>query len=304
LAEAEKDLPILPGFDAMQKSLGRRAFDIARSLYPAVTGHSLGDFVNVGPPDEKPFVPTTDWLPGPDTLTIPIRVWDFDSPELLSPDGRFGISWGYAKGPVDWSNLKNPDDNSVGFSAIHNESRLTDAQNDYDTFLRNAATGEILGALKVGHRGTRARYNHPEILPYWSPSQQVIIVREIDRNWDETVRICWLNEQSKISINQDLLGPLGNAVLAKVRKSKHPAAENAGIKDQLPVATSGIDIDIDDDGTFQAKVTGDNTRQNPHWGPADYFEAVVSGKITAAESGPSAKVTVESIQLAPPLEAP
>jgi hypothetical protein len=130
----------------------------------------------------------------------------------------------------------------------------------------------------------------------------VIIVRETDRNWDETVRICWLNEQSQIKLNQDLLGPLGDAVLAEVRKSKHPAAENAVNQENLPIAIRGVDID--DDGTFQAKVTGDNTRQNPHWGPSDYFEAVVNGQITAAKSGPSAEVTVESIQLAPPVEAP
>ena len=302
LAEAERDLPIPPGFDAMQKSLNRRAFDIARNLHPAVADHSLADFVDVGPPDEKPDAPTADWMPAQDTLTIPIRVWDFDSPELLSPDGRFGISWGYAKGPVDWSNLKNPEDTSIGFSAIHNESRLTDAQNDCDTFLRNAATGEILGALAVGHRGNSARYNHHEIVPYWSPSQQVIIVRETDRNWDETVRICWLNEQSQIKLNQDLLGPLGDAVLAEVRRSKHPAADNAVNQENLPIAIRGVDID--DDGSFQAKVTGDNTRQNPHWGPSDYFEAVVNGQITAAKSGSSANVRIESIQLAPPVEAP
>lgn len=178
LAEAERDLPIPTGFDALQKTFNRRAFDIARKLYPAVAGHGGTDFVDVGPPDEKPFVPTPDWIPDQNTLTIPIRVWDLDSLELLSPDERFGISWGYAKGPVDWSNLKGPKDVPSGFSTIHNEDRLTDAENDFDTFLRNAATGEILGALKVGHRGTCARYNHREIIPYWSPYCQVIIVRE------------------------------------------------------------------------------------------------------------------------------
>jgi hypothetical protein len=297
----EKDLPIQPGFDGFQQQLTQRAFDIARRLKEASKEQSLTGFYSLddAPPATVEVERAKDWLPAADTLTLPLRTLGSPSRPILSPDGRWGVSWGYERGPVDWEKLRCTEAYREGEFCTHLQpsDKLTDALKSDNTFLRNAISGLNLGILGLDHGGEVQRFNHDGIVMHWSPSSAVIIAQETHKLGDTDLRVAWMNNSTGALKSQTLLAPLFKGVLTHVAKSKHPAAENA--------QSDGMDIRmgsmlVEDDGKFEARITGDV--RSPHFDAGNFFEAKVYGQVSPSKAGEAAVVKFSQIKLSPPLK--
>lgn len=301
-AKNEKDLPILPGFDAFQQQLTQRAFDIAHQLTAIPQQEGLASFLDLreGPPASVKALRAKDWLPSAGTLTLPVRTLGLSSKPVLSPDGRFGVSWGYRQGPVDWAKLRSTEPYRDGeFSTrLQVGSELTEALQADTTFIRNAVSGQDMGCLGLSHGGEVERFNHDGIVMHWSPSCAMSIAQATQRPGDSELRACWINGKTGAITSQDLLSPLSKAVLDHVAKSTHPAAKNAR-DDTMPIRLGKILLE--DDGKFEASISA--TIRSPRVAPENYFEAKVYGQVSPSKSNEEAEIKLSEIKLAPPLKA-
>lgn len=290
-AKNEKDHPIPEGFDAWQEQLTTRAWSLVYRMAAAVKDDEqplFGLWNLAPPPAEAKKNRPKGWTPTKETLTLPIH-------DVISPDGRYGISWGYEKGPVDWEKLRYVSDDDEEFSsklAIN----VPDALKEDTTFIRNAISGRDAGILGISHGGERQRFNHDEIIASWSPSGNICIARETFKWGDNDVRVCWMDAAGKVTKSQALLVPLAKQVEAHVAKSKHPAAAEAKEGNFMIAAERLI---VEDNGTFEAKCTGHNGSKRG--GPKHFFQMIVQGKVQPGE-GDECKLTITKRTLLPPIK--
>lgn len=291
----EKEFPIPEGLDAWQDQLTARAWTIVHRLRTAVgddEDYINGLMENAPKPAESKAKSPPGWMPTADTLTLPVH-------DVISPDGRLGLSWGYEKGPVDWSKLL--------FKWEHGEEEfstklvepynLPEALRQDTTFVRNAISGKDVGKLGVSHGGERQRFNHDEIIANWSPAGSICIAVETFKWGDSEVRVCWMDPQGNAARSQDLTATLHEQVQAFVAKSNHPASVGAKEKNFM---VSTQNILVEDDGNFEARCVGNDASKQD--GPEHYFEMIIQGKVESG-SDDRCKLSLKRKELLPPIES-
>lgn len=286
-----------PGLEAWTGQIHARAFDILRGFPPArfrdiAWGWDESELAGAPPAgSSQPALRDKDWMPPEGTLALPVL-------RTESPEGFYGIGWGYESGPVDWGWLKADhgweDLGEVYFSTKLASHPMPDALDKDTNFLLRMPEARAVGRTGTSHPGERQRFNHDELLVHWSPASRCAVVMEAEKWFTQTASLVWIRE-GKVEVANDILVPLQKAACAALRKTRHPASKEAGTEDY---EFSLVKIMIGDDGSFEALVLG-QARQN--WQPAGSWRTRIDGRFSAAAEGQPAGLVIKKIKVLPPV---
>lgn len=243
-----------------------------------------------GDPAER----TTDWRPAPGTLVLPVS-------SSSSPDGRYAVGWGYEKGPVDWNRLAFLEGEGSEWGAVTFSTYLADLPNgdpleDDANFLIDLKTGETLCRLGIYYPGERPRYNHKDLVAVWSPGSACVAVIANAKWESESAAIAWIRE-GKCEGSYDILDPLVAAARTALRQSSHPAAKK--LADGFEFSFTIGEIEVQDDGSFVAAVTGELPRVED---AGAFFEVRVEGALLPGGTEEEAILKTTSIRVKSPEE--
>jgi hypothetical protein len=294
----EREAPLPPGLEGWGDKLTARAFDIVRTFRAGVGRYAFGEWdawllKNAPPEGSGDFTARDkDWLPAAETLALPVR-------ESASPDGLFSIGWGYEQGPVDWKKLAtvelSPGWGAVTFSTKMADGPLTGGLEKDGNFLLNHVTGESLCKLGIYYPGERQRFNHDELLAYWSPTSACVVTVVTAKWLSEFAHIAWVKD-GRCDGSYDVLEPLQKAATDAVLKTKHPSAKRLRGED-AGFCFSLWKILLEDDGSFEATVTGEIPKDDA---PGGYYEVNIEGAFSpGAKDGP-ALLKVNKTNVLPP----
>ncbi|MGE5213211.1 MAG: hypothetical protein ACM3NN_05900 [Nitrospirota bacterium] len=91
-----------------------------------------------------------------------------------SPDGRFAIALGLARGEIDWDGLVEKDYQENG------PTYYAEGEEDVRNYVVDLASQKILGETGCNYFGTRRRYNHRSCVVTWSPDSTKFV-----QLWDD-----------------------------------------------------------------------------------------------------------------------
>jgi hypothetical protein len=186
----------------------------------------------------------------------------------------------------------NSDWGAVTFSTKLAEGQLTPELEADGNFLLNRLNGKPLAKLGLDYPGERQRFNHDELLAYWSPGSTCFVSIATQKWFTEGAEIAWIKD-GKCEGSNDILKPLHEATTEAVIKSKHPAAKRVS-KDREGFDFTLSDIMVEDDGAFEAKVVGQIPKDDA---PGGYYEAIIKGTFTPKAAGESAGLKVSKITI-------
>lgn len=292
----EHEVPLPPGLEGWGDKLTAYAFDIVRTFRSGVGRYTFADWdgwlLKDAPPEGSggPPVRTATWLPPADTLVLPVM-------ESTSPDGLNAIGWGYEKGPVNWKQLasveQSPAEGGVTFSTKLADLSQDDPLRHDGNFVMNAITGKPLCKMGLYYPGERQRFNHDELLAYWSPTSTCVVTIVTAKWFSEYAHVAWIKD-GKCEGSYDVKEPLTAAAVAAGKKAKHAAAKRLLADDDYCYTLSKILVD--DDGTFEALVVGEIPKDNE---PGNFFEVVIEGTFSPGEKDGPAGLKVSKIKVLP-----
>jgi hypothetical protein len=91
-----------------------------------------------------------------------------------SPDGRYAIALGFARGEVNWQEYLDQE--------TQDGSYLAEGTDDIRNYVVDLTNQKILGETGLAWMGTKRRYNHPECIVKWSPDSAVF-VQLVNNKW-------------------------------------------------------------------------------------------------------------------------
>ena len=299
----EKEIPLPSGLEGWGDKLTAHAFDIARTFRKGVGRYTFGEWdawlLKDAPPEGSgdPPVRPIGWLPSPDTLVLPVE-------KSASADGLFSIGWGYKKGPVDWAKLVDPESQPdiktpPQFSTKIGAGPITGGLENDTNFILHHLSQKPLCELGLHYPGERQRFNHDELLAYWSPTDTCVVVI-VTAKWEsEYAQIAWIKD-GKSEGSYDVLLPLEKAAKEAVLKSKHPAAKRMKGENADSYSFTLQKIVIEDDGTFEAAVSGEIPKDDDF--RSAYYEVLVNGVLSPGTAGGEASLKLTSARVLPPTD--